>query len=194
MAKGNETAAVCRGRGSVKAGTWSPGCGARIRWPKNPKTGRGMPVDYDPRPDGNIAIEGGIAVVLSADRAKVYEGEKFLSHFATCPNAPSFRPNKPTLAPARPKDITLGTFDSPTAAAIGRISADAMDLTVERLTEEFCAQAHAALGDRPLEDELQHLWKDWQRAKRNMGVDPGALALVAKRAKAQLHPAEVTAA
>ena len=42
--------------------------------------------------------------------------------------------------------------DSPVAAAIGRISADALDLTLERLTDEFCDLVHGSLGDRPLDD------------------------------------------
>lgn len=187
MAK-EHTPAICKGRDG------RPGCGARIRWPRNPKTKRGMPVDYEPRADGNIAIEGNFAIVLSPKAATEYQGDKYVSHFATCPVAPQFRPQKPNRAPAMPADIPLGAFDSPAAAAVGRISAQAMDITVDRLTGEFVEHALAGLGKRPLEDELQHTWKTWSRAKRNMGVDPDTLLLVAKRARRELNPAEVTAA
>lgn len=187
MAK-EHTPAICKGSHG------RPGCGARIRWPRNPKTKRGMPVDYEPRADGNIAIEGNFAIVLQPQAAREYQGDKYVSHFATCPVADSFRSHKPNRAPARPTDIPMGSFDSNASAIVGRLSADALDITVDRLTEEFCELVHASLGKRPLEDELQHEWKAWHRAKKNMGVEPETLALVAKRSRAQLHPAEVTAA
>lgn len=179
---------ICRGRNG------QPGCGEEIRWVKNAKTLRMEPVDAEPASAGNIVIEGGLAVHLSAERAKAYEGEKYISHFATCANAEAFRTHKPNRATARPADIPMGTFDSPAAAAIGRIEADALDLTVERLVGEFCDHVRDSLGDHPDQDALQHAWRDWQRAKRNLGVDPDTLLVVAKRAKAQLRTAEVTAA
>jgi hypothetical protein len=149
------------------------------------------PVDAVPSSAGNIVMEGGIAVHLSAERAKAYEGEKFISHFATCPHAAGFRAQNPNRAPARPSDIPLGAFDNPAAAALGRMGAAALDLTVDRLTTEFCVHVQASLGDRPVPEELQDTWKDWHRAKRNIGADLDTLNLVAKRAKAHLRIAEV---
>lgn len=180
--------ALCKGRDG------QPGCGLPIKWVKNAKTLRMMPIDPDPTRDGNLVLDGNVATLLSPERARVYEGSTYISHFATCKYASSFRNQKPHAAPARPSDIVLGAFDSPAAAAVGRIEADALDITVDRLTDEFVKHAHAILGARPLEDELQHTWKAWQRAKKNMGVDPDTLLLVAKRARQQLNPAEVTAA
>jgi len=180
--------ALCKGRDG------QPGCGLPIRWIKNPKTQRMMPIDPQPTSDGNIVIEGGLAVTLSAERARAYEGEKYISHFATCPMASQFRSQKPNRAPSRPSDILMGAFDSSAEASVGRICADALDITVDRLTAEFCDLVHATLGNRPTEDELQHFWKDWHRAKKNMGIEPETLALVAKRSRTQLRPAEVTAA
>jgi len=187
MAK-QHTPAICKGRDG------KPGCGARIRWPRNSKTKRGMPVDFDPRPDGNIAIEGNFAIALSQKAAAEYQGAKYVSHFSTCPVAAQFRQHKPLAAPARPADIRLGAFDTPAAAAVGRIEADHLDLQVDRLVDEFCAHVHDVLGDRPDQEQLQHTWLLWQRAKKNIGVDLDVLTLVAKRAKTQLRPAEVTAA
>lgn len=188
MAEKKSTPALCRGRGE------QPGCGAQLRWPKNPKTGRGIPVDYHPVPDGNIAIEGGIAVHLSAKAAAEYQGDKFISHFATCPNAGQFRTRKPNRSASLPEDLPRGTFESPAAAAVGRIEVGATDIRICRLTDEFVEHQERNLGKRPDQAALQALWTEWQRDKRNMGVDPSELAIVAKLAKARIPTAEVSAA
>lgn len=153
-----------------------------------------MPVDAVPRPDGNIAIEEGVAVVMSPQRAHAYQGDRYISHFATCPYADRFRSSKPNRAPARPSDIPLGAFDGPAAAAIGRIESGALDLTVDRLVDSFCSSVRDLIGPHPTQDELQHLWKVWHRKQRDCGVAIDTLALVAKRSKARIATAEVTAA
>lgn len=69
-------------------------CGAAIEWTKNRRTGRRMPVDREPVPDGNIAVE------LDANKEPVswlllplmtHSGPRFVSHFSTCPNAESHK-------------------------------------------------------------------------------------------------------
>jgi hypothetical protein len=69
-------------------------CGAPIRWAKTIK-GVGIPLDPEPSPRGNVVIsEEGAALVYNSPGAVAarYEGEpRYLSHFATCPNADQHR-------------------------------------------------------------------------------------------------------
>lgn len=47
-----------------------------------------LPIDPEPHPNGNIMLKNdGAAVVVTPD----YPGTKYLSHFATCPNAKQHR-------------------------------------------------------------------------------------------------------
>lgn len=54
-----------------------------------------MPVDAEPTRDGLFVLEGGeqdpLARRLPNDAAAAYTGDKYTSHFATCPNADDFR-------------------------------------------------------------------------------------------------------
>ena len=61
-------------------------CGATIIWVKTTKA-ENMPIDAEPRPDGNIYLEGGIAFYGESMFAK----ERYASHFAVCPDAASWR-------------------------------------------------------------------------------------------------------
>jgi len=68
-------------------------CGAEIVWLVTPK-GHMMPVDPAPATDGNVAIDDGIATVLSDDAivvARLHGRVLWLSHFATCPDAARHR-------------------------------------------------------------------------------------------------------
>lgn len=77
------------------------GCDAEIIWCRNTSTGRAMPVDADPHPQGNIQIHAPHSdrsmpsmSVQNPRRAAVARmaGTKFhLSHFKTCPAAADFR-------------------------------------------------------------------------------------------------------
>ena len=67
-------------------------CGAEIIWRATP-AGRAMPIDPDPAPDGNVLIDGSKCRVLGPFEIQARElRELHLSHFATCPQAASFRP------------------------------------------------------------------------------------------------------
>ncbi len=79
------------------------GCNAPIVWAET-STGRAMPVDADPVPDGNVLLfptidRKWLAVVLGADEAQASRSERHKSHFATCPVASRFR--KPVKAGGR---------------------------------------------------------------------------------------------
>ena len=68
-------------------------CGAPIKWARTPK-GRRIPLDPDPVPDGNIVLRGGVAHVDGPAAGGFFDdgaGERYVSHFATCPNARSHR-------------------------------------------------------------------------------------------------------
>lgn len=53
-----------------------------------------MPLDAEPRPDGNIYIEGDKAHVYPAGSLFPAPGPLHLSHFVTCPNADQHRRRK----------------------------------------------------------------------------------------------------
>lgn len=63
-------------------------CGEPIRFAKT-KAGKLIPIDVLPDSSGNIVFEGDVAIILP-DPEK-YEGEKFVSHFVTCPDAERWR-------------------------------------------------------------------------------------------------------
>lgn len=73
-------------------------CGAPMLWVVWPNSGKRMPVDFDPVPDGDVVLtlkktEG----VLWAAKAAALDAEalvgrrRFVSHFATCANADEHR-------------------------------------------------------------------------------------------------------
>ena len=69
-------------------------CGAPIFWAKTIK-GRPIPLDEQPSPRGNVVVsEEGTALVYrdpSAIAPRYADSPKYLSHFATCPNAEEHR-------------------------------------------------------------------------------------------------------
>ncbi len=56
------------------------------------ENGKKMPIDCMPVADGNIVIRKGIAVYLH--KGEETELSRYVSHFATCPHAPSHRKGK----------------------------------------------------------------------------------------------------
>ncbi len=73
-------------------------CGAAIWWVRMP-SGAIMPLQAEPSASGNIRITGEregetLAETLTALEAANYEGDKYTSHYADCPDAQRFRKNK----------------------------------------------------------------------------------------------------
>lgn len=69
-------------------------CGAPIIWART-LSGRNMPLDAEPNPEGNVVLARGLAIVRekpSFELAGEDEGAtRHTSHFATCPNAATHR-------------------------------------------------------------------------------------------------------
>ena len=66
-------------------------CGKAIRWEKT-TTGKAIPLDQVPVADGNVYMHDGRAHVLGAgDELIPSEGDRFVSHFATCTHASEHR-------------------------------------------------------------------------------------------------------
>ena len=64
-------------------------CGARFDWYRNADTGKFMPVEPEPRDDGNVQIDvvaNTASVVAPGSHAPLY-----MSHFATCKQADAHR-------------------------------------------------------------------------------------------------------
>ena len=69
------------------------GCGASFAWAITTK-GRRMPVDPTPVPKGNLALGTdhlGVLQVFIVGPGDEVKGDRYVSHFATCPNASRFR-------------------------------------------------------------------------------------------------------
>ena len=70
-------------------------CAAEIRWERT-ITGSRIPLDSEPNPEGNIVLADGMAVVVDnqgslLDDGDSYQGDRFVTHFVTCPNANEHR-------------------------------------------------------------------------------------------------------
>jgi hypothetical protein len=72
-------------------------CGAPIRWAVT-VNGKRMPVDDQPVPDGNLVLSdptpGAYAPVAAAfdpQQLLIDDPPRFVSHFATCPQADQYR-------------------------------------------------------------------------------------------------------
>lgn len=66
-------------------------CQAEIEWVVSIKSGKPMPLDKEPRPDGNVVIRNSRAHVLSANNPTQPEELRYVSHFSTCPSAAEHR-------------------------------------------------------------------------------------------------------
>lgn len=66
-------------------------CGASILWAET-LNGRRMPLDPEPREDGNVMVVDGIATVLPGDVERI--PPLYVSHFVTCSDASRFRKSK----------------------------------------------------------------------------------------------------
>ena len=66
-------------------------CGAPIEWRQTAATGKLIPLDLEPRTDGNLVVTGGLA-----SQAKMFDPpeSRRVSHFATCPQAAKWRRGK----------------------------------------------------------------------------------------------------
>ncbi|MCK9929361.1 hypothetical protein MXD62_19615 [Frankia sp. Mgl5] len=81
-------------------------CQAKIRWART-ETGKAIPIDAEPTPDGNVTLSGGAAILREAAPviATVHavgtplEGPRWTSHFATCAQAAQHR-KRPAPEPA----------------------------------------------------------------------------------------------
>jgi len=66
-------------------------CGAAIMWVRSAATGGLMPLDYQPTDDGTIELDENGHAIVHHQRPMIVTGPLFVSHFATCPDAPSWR-------------------------------------------------------------------------------------------------------
>ncbi len=68
-------------------------CGARVRWAVTP-AGKRMPVDPEPVEGGNLLLsldDPPVARVVDPSQLVIDDGQRFRSHFASCPNADAHR-------------------------------------------------------------------------------------------------------
>jgi hypothetical protein len=65
-------------------------CDAEITWATSEQTGKPIPLDATPTANGNLALVNGKAHYYGADDERLHR-ERYTSHFATCPEAASWR-------------------------------------------------------------------------------------------------------
>lgn len=66
-------------------------CGDPIRWAKT-AAGRSIPLDAEPRDDGNVILRDGIAIVFGPNATLPLDsGPRYVSHFTTCGQAAEWR-------------------------------------------------------------------------------------------------------
>jgi hypothetical protein len=66
-------------------------CRSPIVWCRTHERGQIIPVDPDPREDGNLERVEGNIVRVSAQATDLFGGDRYVSHFATCPDAEEWR-------------------------------------------------------------------------------------------------------
>lgn len=74
-------------------------CGAALLWVKSETTGKNMPLDATPSPDGTIQVTDGVARVVKRMEC---HGDLYVSHFVTCPTAAEFRRSQPKTKETKP--------------------------------------------------------------------------------------------
>lgn len=70
---------------ALKRCSW---CGAPVRWVTMAASGRKNPLDPEPRADGNVVLEAhNDAWAKALRRGEDHEGERYQSHWVSCPEA-----------------------------------------------------------------------------------------------------------
>lgn len=67
-------------------------CGAPVRWERT-AAGKPIPLDPEPRPDGNLAFRDD-GRVYSLPQSTLDDVPRYVTHFATCPHANQHRKPK----------------------------------------------------------------------------------------------------
>lgn len=81
----------------MRASSKCRSCGADVRWCITAASGKRMPVDVEPVPDGNVwvdRIEQGtpiVEVVLTGADVPANIALRYQSHFVSCPDSASWR-------------------------------------------------------------------------------------------------------
>lgn len=66
-------------------------CKKAVIWVVVAKTGRRMPVDATPTPDGPVALDGPQGSARALRPEEEYSGLRYTPHHATCPEGPGWR-------------------------------------------------------------------------------------------------------
>lgn len=67
-------------------------CGASILWVVVGPSKKTTPINAQPDPErGNIRLTDKLAYYMSEEERLAYQGPRYLSHFATCPQATQHR-------------------------------------------------------------------------------------------------------
>jgi len=70
-------------------------CGAPVEWGVSVVSGKRMPLDAEPDPEGLFYLERGDVTTVGPMDPTLYPNRKrYTSHFATCPDAEDWRKGK----------------------------------------------------------------------------------------------------
>lgn len=69
-------------------------CQRPIIWVVVAKSGVRMPLDATPTPDGQVVLDGPCGSARALKKGEPYQGLRYASHHATCPDGPAWRGQK----------------------------------------------------------------------------------------------------
>lgn len=66
-------------------------CGAQVIWVPTAASSRPMPLDAEPRGDGNVVMVMGTAHIVGRGAARVEGQVRYMPHHATCPQGKAWQ-------------------------------------------------------------------------------------------------------
>lgn len=69
-------------------------CHKPVIWVVVAKSGARMPIDATPTDDGQVVLDGPQGTARALKKGEAYDGLRYSSHHATCPDGPAWRGQK----------------------------------------------------------------------------------------------------
>lgn len=145
-------------------------CNAPVLWVTT-DAGKMMPVDAEPRADGNVAVVGAECHAYDMEDA-MRSRPRFVSHFATCPDAPRWR---------RADQAGGVATSEPTPANTGRRSGGGMRCRVNGCTrthrdDQVACYGHWTALPAPMRQAIWQLYRSEPGSKSHVKAVYDAIA------------------
>lgn len=192
-------------------------CRAPLLWAVTAAKGKAIPLDPDPHPDGNVELgrrvetadgrSAPLAHVVDRRQEALFEEPstpaRYLSHFATCPDADRYRKDKrqPSGAPARqvvpdPDPYSARHTDPETAHAAAAHAQATKGQKLERLEQALAARGPrgatadeltADLGE-PIRNNVSRAILSLERQGRALRTDATRASWAGRQVIVYVHP------